>query len=142
VYVSGTGGGAGTSNLYLLDKNGARKALGIEADAYSNPRISPDGKKLTISSGDTIVWVYDIDGATPRRRLTFGGTDYRPLWTPDGQRIGFRDERNGESSLSWQRADGTGTAERLVKSDLNTAIQLEAWTPDGKTAIFTERAGG
>jgi Tol biopolymer transport system component len=51
VYVSGIAGGiAGEANLYLVDKGGVRKALNIEADAYNNPRISPDGKALTVSS--------------------------------------------------------------------------------------------
>ena len=140
-YVSETALAAGASNLYLVDKNGMRKALNIEVDAYYNPRISPDGKQLTVGSRNTVVWVYDLNGATPRRRLTFGGRDLGPLWTPDGQRIGFADQRDGESTLSWQRADGTGTVERLVKVDPTLIPQLESWTPDGKTAIFTERGG-
>jgi serine/threonine-protein kinase len=141
VYVSGTSG-AGTS-LYLVDKAGQRKSLNIEPDSYSNPRVSPDGKKVTFNSedpNDAAVWVYDLNDTTsPRRRLSFGGRDIRPLWTPDGSRIAFADQRQRDYAVFWQRADGTGTAEPLVKLEEGITAQLESWTPDGKTLIFTER---
>jgi serine/threonine-protein kinase len=143
-YVSGTSG-AGTS-LYLVDKAGQRKSLNIEPDAYSNPRVSPDGKKIAFNSEDpkdAAVWVYDLtDTNSPRRRLSFGGRDIRPLWTPDGSRIAFADQRQRDYAVFWQRADGNGTAEPLVKLEEGITAQLESWTPDGKTLIFTERTNG
>ena len=100
---------------------------------------------MTIYSDDgreSIVWVYDLNGATPRRRLTFGGRNLRPLWTPDSQRIEFTSDRDGQPGIFWQPADGSGTAERLAVLDAGVTPQSESWTPDGKTLIFSRRFAG
>ena len=98
--------------------------------------------------------IYDLKGAGPARRLTFGGRNSFPLWTPDGRRITFQSNREGDRGIFWQLADGTGPAERLTKPDsLLAELRPEAWSPDGKTLalsmspplnwrIFTLAAGG
>jgi TolB protein len=109
------------------------------------PRISPNGRQLTVWSDDgkeQIVWVYDLNGATPIRRLTFGGRNRRPLWTADGHRIAFASDREGNVDLFWQRADGSGTAELLGKVEQDWTPQPESWTPDGKTLVFSLWRGG
>jgi len=43
--------------------------------------------------------------------------DQAPVWSADGQRVTFSSNRDGATpNLYWQRADGTGTAERLTTS--------------------------
>jgi len=124
--------------LMLVDRSGARKTLSTPLAAYSQPRISPNGKQLAVFTDDgkdAIVWIHDLNGAAPLRRLTFGGRNYRPVWTPDGQRITFTSDRDGDQGLFWQRADGTGTAERLGKFAAETP-QSEFWTPNGKALVF------
>jgi serine/threonine-protein kinase len=62
-----------------------------------------------------------------------------PVWTPDGRRITFASARagNGTRNLYWQRADGTGDAERLAESKY---LQLPgSWHPSGKFLAFFER---
>ena len=144
VYLPGTQTGAGDLTLWLVDRSGGRKNLNVPPGAYSQPRISPNGKQLAVFTDDgkdAIVWIYDLSGAAPIRRLTFGGRNHRPAWTPDGQRIAFTSDRDGNYGLFWQRADGTGMAERLGKVSDATA-QSEFWTPDGKVLVFRSRSAG
>lgn len=71
------------------------------------------------------------------RRLTFGGKDRFPIWSPDGQRIAFQSDRQGDRAIFAQRADGTGPVERLTKASQGEAHVPESWSPDGKHVSFS-----
>jgi hypothetical protein len=51
------------------------------------------------------------------RRLTFGGKSRYPVWSPDGLRIAFQSDREGDLAIFSQRTDGTGAAERLTRPE-------------------------
>ena len=51
------------------------------------------------------------------RRLTFGGNNRYPIWSPDGQRVAFDSDREGDRAIFWQKADGTDAAERLTRAE-------------------------
>jgi serine/threonine-protein kinase len=142
VYVPGDW--SAQRSLALVDWAGVPKPLNIPPGLHNHPRISPNGRQLALQTGDgkeNFVSIYDLSGAAPMRRLTFGGSDDRPLWTHDGQRIVFRSDREGDSGLFWQPADGR-PAERLIRADPGVLLQPETWTADGKTLIMTVFAGG
>ena len=146
VYVRG-GGAAETTGLTLalVDRAGSRTPLNAPPGSYGQPRISPNGKQLAVHTDDgkeRIVWIYDLTGGSPMRRLTFGGNNDRPTWTPDGQRVVFRSDREGDDGLFWQRADGSGSAERLARAEEGTTLQSEAWSRDGTVLILSVSRGG
>jgi serine/threonine-protein kinase len=124
--------------LVLVNRDGAKKALPIPASSYDTPRVSPDGKHVSVGiqdSNEFNLWVYDLDSNTSIRRLTFGGKNQAAEWTPDGKRLVFRSDRDGEG-LYWQSADGSGTAERLSTAEKGQYHAPLAWTPDKKKVIF------
>jgi serine/threonine-protein kinase len=125
--------------LALVDRSGSRKVLSLPHAGYDMPRISPDGKHLAVGirdSKDFNIWIYDLDGNASIRRLTFGGNNQSPAWTPDSKRIAFRSDRDGEG-IYWQAADGSGAAERLIATDKGNIYDMPLeWTPDGKTLVF------
>jgi serine/threonine-protein kinase len=125
--------------LALVDRSGSRKVLSLSHAGYDMPRVSPDGKHLAVGireSKDFNIWIYDLDGKTSIRRLTNGGNNQMPAWTPDSKRIAFRSDRDGEG-IYWQAADGSGAAERLIATDKDNLYDMPLeWTPDGKTLVF------
>jgi serine/threonine-protein kinase len=64
--------------------------------------------------------------------------DVAPVWTPDGRRIAFSSARADKATgnLYWQRADGTGEAERLTESKSRQVPT--SWHPSGKFLAFQE----
>jgi serine/threonine-protein kinase len=139
-YVPDGGFGSGLRVLLLDDSVGQEKTLPLPPSPYFHPRISPNGKQIvvTIDDGkDASIWLYDLDGSTTLRRLTFAGANRYPIWSPDGQRIVFQSDREKDLGLFWQRADGSGTAERLTTAEGKKAHAPQAWMPDGKTLIFS-----
>jgi serine/threonine-protein kinase len=146
VYMPRTSGDADTNTLALVDRSGNAKSLGLPALPYSHPRLSPNGKQLAFSMNDgkeESVWIYDLDGKTAMRRLTFTGGNGLPIWSADSQRVLFRSDREGDQGLFWQRADGTGVAERVTKPDKEWPSHMpDSWSPDGQTFSFYAGKGG
>jgi serine/threonine-protein kinase len=144
VYAPGFTSTSGGRILALTDRFGQMKAFPITPAEYFHPRISPNGKQLVVEiddGKDAAIWIYDLDGATAMRRLTFGSADRFPLWSPDGQSIVFQSDREKDLGLFRQRADGSGTAERLTRAEEKVEHVPQCWSPDGKTLIFSVANG-
>ena len=130
------------TRLAFTDGVGAKKFLPFPAGFYANPRISPDGTQLVAEvagesgNNDINLWIYDLSGAASPRRLTFSGADNNPIWTRDGQRIIYTSGPDGGRAIYWQRADGTGSAERLTEP-VPAAVASTSLSGDGKTLAFT-----
>ncbi len=125
--------------LALVDMSGAAQPLAVPVNAYAHPRVSPDGRRVAVGTDDAkeaAMWIYELSGSGPPRRLTFDGRNAAPIWTRDGRSITFQSDREGDRGLFQQPADGTGAAERLTKADQGTEHFPDAWSPDGKTLSF------
>src|SRR5712692_9635336 len=130
--------------LARLDRKGGTEPLKLPSGPYEFPRVSPDGKHLAFGTDDgkeAIVWIYDLSGTSAMRRLTFGGRNRFPIWSADGARVAFQSDREGDLGIFWQRADGTGTAERLTRPEQGTSHFPESWDPNGERFLFSVSKG-
>ncbi|MDR3722704.1 MAG: protein kinase [Candidatus Acidoferrales bacterium] len=137
VYIPG-GIQSAESRLVWVSRNGAEQPLAAAPHAFDRPRISPDGRQVTMTIGEQErdVWLYNLARDT-LTRLTFeGSTNAYPIWTPDGKRIAFLSNRDGPNNFYWQLADGSGGLERLTTSEYTQAPQ--SWSPDGQLVAFIE----
>jgi serine/threonine-protein kinase len=140
VYMPGTMGGIAGNQLTLVwvDRKGKEEPIAADPDYYYFPSISPDGTKVALmvtTGGNDDIWILDLVHKN-RTLLTFSeATDSFPLWAPDGERIAFMSLRNGEPSIYWKKADGTGTHELLAEGS-GIGIVPRSWSKDGKTLIF------
>jgi serine/threonine protein kinase len=140
------GTGESNSRLEWFDRNGKKLGnVGDPAD-FSNPALSPDEKKLAVCIRDSAtnmrdIWVVDLQRGT-RTRLTFDpGDDLNPVWSPDGNRIAFTSNRQGERDIYRKPSDGTGQDELLVESK-DGQKNLEDWSPDGKYLLYNHQPRG
>ncbi len=113
------------------------KLLDIEG-AYANPRLSPDGTRLSLTvlrDGNWDVWVYDLEREVSTR-LTFDeGSDTEQIWSPDGRELIFSSTRAGADSLYKKLADGSGEEVQVAK--MATPMWPSSWSPDGRQVLFT-----
>ena len=90
-----------------------KEPLRATPGAYLMPRLSPNGLRIAyvISEGaNQDIWVFDLQRDAPRK-LTFGGLNQSPVWSPDGQYIVF--EKVGQG-LFQARADDASQPQALM----------------------------
>ena len=136
---STTSVGSNAWQLGVSDRAGKLTPLALPSGPYETPRMSPDGTRVAVGVADAkqaYVAIYDLDGKSALRRLTFGGNSRYPVWSRDGQRVTFQSDREGDLALFWQRADGTAQPERLTKPEKGTAHIPASWSPQDETLLF------
>jgi Tol biopolymer transport system component len=129
-----TGGTESLRTIQWLDEAGKTTPLGIEPGVYLFPRLSPDGSRLAywVSQGpNTDLWIYDVQRGS-RTRLTGGGNNTFPVWSPDGHYLVFQ----SAGGMSWVRADGGSKPQPLAQS---RTIQLPtSFSTDGLWLVYAE----
>jgi eukaryotic-like serine/threonine-protein kinase len=119
LYVPGGAGAGVARSLAWVDRQGHEERITTAPQhAYMYPRLSPDGRQvaLDIRDANSDIWILHLEPGTLTRLTDDPAADWYPVWTSDGQRIVFASGRSGNLNLFWQRADNTGTVERLTTS--------------------------
>jgi serine/threonine protein kinase len=130
-----------TVPILWMDREGTAEPLRAVPANYANVRFSPNGRLLAMDireNNQTDLWVYEWGRDTMSRLTSDPGEDERPVWTPDGRRIAFASARGDKvtTNLYWQRADGTGEAERLTES--RNRQYPSSWHPTGRFLAYDE----
>ncbi|HET7294700.1 MAG TPA: protein kinase, partial [Vicinamibacteria bacterium] len=126
--------GAAERTLVWADRKGQIQEIAAPAHPYTEVALAPSGDRavLTVENGpDLDLWSYDFERGT-LIRLSFGGTNESPVWSPDGRRIAYSASAAGApQAILWMPADGSGAAEELVKGELGWRTPI-SFAPDGK----------
>ena len=150
IYIPGLPDATPQRQIALVDRNnGNIKPLQLAPGPYLSPRISPNGKELAVVTDDgsygseIITLIYELSGTTSMRRLTFGGNNDGEVWSGDGQWLILRSTREGDIALFRQRADGSGSPERLTKPEggAGHAAGSGNWSGRSQVFPFTEYRG-
>jgi Tol biopolymer transport system component len=104
--------------------------LGVE----TTPSISPDGKSVVyakFAGQDNALYVQRIGGRVPQRLSPAAPAhDSQPAFSPDGERIAFRSERDG-GGIFLMSATGESVT-RLLDSGF-----FPSWSPDGSEIVVS-----
>jgi serine/threonine-protein kinase len=137
-YQPRVGTSAAQGPVMWLNRSGATTPLRATPAVWGFPRFSPDGRRLALVIDDgrqMDIWVYEWERDILTRVTSDPASDIAPVWTPDGTRLVFASSRgNNVSNLYWQRADGTGEAQRLTDSPV--AQLPDSFHPDGRHLTF------
>ena len=121
-----------TSNLVGTDS----RILDSPSSFVVSVDWSPDGSKIAIGDLEGI-WTVPADGTGGSTPLVTGpGINGSPSWSPDGRRLAFTSDRDGNSEIYVMNADGTGQT-RLTDNTLDDGSPV--WSPEGNRIAFNRR---
>ena len=132
-------------HIATIGANGQeRRNLTSDPGVQECPKFSPDGQWITYDAENsdqedfsTSIWVMRTDGSDVRR-ITTGGFDVEPVFSPDGTQIAFGritgDAPTGQlEALYVVNVDGTGPREVVPP---RVGLEHPDWSPDGKWITF------
>ncbi len=98
--------------------------------------VSPDGRRIIFDLlGD--LYTVRVGGGDATPLLIGMAFESQPVWSPDGRRIAFISDRDGNENLWTASADGSDLRQ-LSHLDDNTEFMSPAWSADG-AAVFVSR---
>jgi eukaryotic-like serine/threonine-protein kinase len=102
---------------------------------YQNIRLSPDGKRLAFDRSEqrtnaTDVHVFDLTRGTDTRVTSAAGSEFAPIWSPDGRRLVFAWDKDAPPYLHQLVLDNSTAAEALVPPNGSVNTPRD-WHPDG-----------
>jgi serine/threonine-protein kinase len=126
------------NRLVWVNRNGTEQPLAAPGRGYQFPRLSPDGRRVAAGVVDleSQVRLYDLARETLTPFTFEGSLNQLPAWTPDGKRIAFQSNKEGQNNIFWQLADGSGRLERLTTSEYPNFPR--SFSPDGQLLAFIE----
>ena len=141
-------------DIYCFDvktRNSRKISVNINDDGFSGRNefkdvsreirsadISPDGKRLIVSSHGDIFSVPAKSGITRNMTLSSGAHDRNASWSPDGQWIAFLSDSNGEYEIYIQKQDGSEPAIQLTSGADTYKFNIE-WSPDSKKILWNDK---
>jgi TolB protein len=134
---------------YDGDRGGGRRVYFLGTDANQQFRYeiigeqadwSPDNQKIVYRSGrnnQVGLWISNRTDSG-HFRLTSGGTDSFPAWSPDGQTVAFSRDAGGNVDIYTVKIDGT-ELKRLTETPGQDTLPL--YLPNGDLVFRSARNG-
>jgi Tol biopolymer transport system component len=110
----------------------------VDRATWMSVDVSPDDATLVV---DILGDLYTLSvGGGAATRLTSGmAFDSQPQFSPDGQKIAFTSDRDGQMNLWLINADGS-QPEQLSKEAANGEFASPIWSPDGSHIVVSRNS--
>lgn len=143
------GGSDGYSSIWVINKDGGNaQRISTAGCITSDPTWSPNGTHIAFwssrdhcTSGDIgayELYVMRSDGSNIRKLGTATNSG-APAFSPDGTKIAFSTDRDGNFEIYVMNADGTNQSRITTTSGEDTD---PTWSPDGTRIAFRSARGG
>ena len=126
-------------DLYMIPISGGKATRITKGMAFdTNPRFSPDGKKIIMSfaqDGNSDIYTMDLENRIVERITNHPSIDTSPSYSPDGKYITFNSDRSGYQQIYIMKSDGSNV-KRI--SFGNGIYGTPVWSPRGDLIAFTK----
>lgn len=109
----------------------------VNASQLQNPGLSPTGQRAVFEYRGEIFTVPKEKGDWRNITKSSGAADRSPVWSPDGKRIAWFSDANGEYQLMITDQEGLEKP-KVITIPNPTFFFKPAWSPDGKYIAFTD----
>ncbi|MEM7355878.1 MAG: S41 family peptidase [Acidobacteriota bacterium] len=118
--------------IHVPDDGIARRPARVSvANQVRGMGLSPTGKRAVFAARGDLFTVPIEHGPSRNLTRTSGAHDREPAWSPDGQRIAFVSDQDGEEEIWLVDQDGKSAPEQLTDGHRGRLHGL-AWSPDGE----------
>lgn len=147
-------------SVWVINADGTGEREVTSHDGYhSGPGWSPDGSHLVYASDpnasrvdcegqfnerncNTDIYVIGVDGSNPTRLTEDPGPAGFPEWSPDGSRIAYHSNQNGDwesFDIYTVKPDGTDVTNLTNSANFD---RFPSWSPDGTQIVFESNRMG
>jgi dipeptidyl aminopeptidase/acylaminoacyl peptidase len=98
-----------------------------------------NGGKIVFSRNETDIWVMNTDGTSQTNLTNDGAFDREPSWSPDGSKIVFSTNRDGNYEIYAMNADGSSQLRLTNQAGIDA---FPIYSPDGSHIVFTSTRDG
>jgi Tol biopolymer transport system component len=139
VYQSGK---AGLFEMVWLDRGGNQHGTIGQFDPTYIAQLSPNGDQIVFDDYDaesrnSDIWLYDLARGVNTRFTFDPGVDLVPCWSPDGERIVFSSDRNGQTDVFQKHSSGAEDGETFLS--VGREAYVTSLSADGRFASVSVR---
>jgi len=134
-------GGRQDRELTWFNRQGDVLGAAAPPALYNFLTLSPDDTRAAVQRLEAFhvgdIWILDLARRGMGRRFTFDpADDFAPVWSPDGKRIAWASNRDGQTHL-YQRSITGGREELLLESPVRK-LPFD-WSSDGRYLLYGVR---
>jgi TolB protein len=133
-------------DLWTMNEDGSDRTnlSNSPGNGETSPSVSADGQKIvyrgnTQSGGFGEIFTMNVDGTGVAQLTSNGFDDFDPTWSPDGSKIAFTTQRDGDLDIYVMNDDGSDQIPLTIDGSPVDDLDPD-WAPDGRIAWRSDRA--
>jgi eukaryotic-like serine/threonine-protein kinase len=133
------------NQLVSFDRTGARLGvIGTAGPFGGQLDLAPDGRRAAVvrvdtEDGNRDIWLIDLANGGLTRLTAHPGSDWFPVWSPDGAYLTFASDRNGASAVFRTAIDRIDAEELVLESGGPSSGRFPFdWSTDGRFLTIGE----